>query len=99
MPKFDIAFLRAPNLRQASETRIGKGSTYPMHLSARECEILDLIYTGNTNAQIASALDINLSTLENHQDRIFQKVHVRTCAEAATKYAKMLRELRRNVSL
>ena len=52
-------------------------------LSPREREVLDLIAQGRTNYEIASALFISHSTAKVHVRHIFEKLGVRSRAEAA----------------
>jgi LuxR family maltose regulon positive regulatory protein len=54
-------------------------------LSARECEVLDLVAQGLTNRQIAKALYISESTTKVHLRHIYEKLAVRTRVEAAMK--------------
>lgn len=51
-------------------------------LSAREGEIMELIATGMTNAEIASTCFISEKTVKNHINRIFAKLHAGTRSEA-----------------
>ncbi|MGH9920947.1 MAG: FHA domain-containing protein [Nitrososphaerales archaeon] len=51
------------------------------NLSAREKEILTLVATGSTDAAIASALVISLSTVRSHLDRIREKTGCRRRSE------------------
>ncbi|MEW2291685.1 response regulator transcription factor [Streptomyces sp. NPDC006743] len=55
-------------------------------LSAREAEIMDLIASGMTNQQIATACFISEKTVKNHINRIFAKLHSTSRAEAAAKW-------------
>jgi DNA-binding NarL/FixJ family response regulator len=51
-------------------------------LSPREEEILDLVRQGLTNAEIAQALYVSVSTVKVHIRHIFEKLGVRTRTEA-----------------
>jgi DNA-binding NarL/FixJ family response regulator len=55
-------------------------------LSPREIEILDLIRRGLRNREISSALFIAESTTKVHVRHIFEKLNVRTRAEAVARY-------------
>jgi DNA-binding NarL/FixJ family response regulator len=54
----------------------------PDGLTAREAEVLCLIATGRTNAQIAAALVISPSTVKSHINSIFAKAGVSDRAQA-----------------
>ncbi len=54
----------------------------PDGLTAREAEVLSLIATGRTNAQIAAALVISPSTVKTHINNIFAKTGVTGRAQA-----------------
>jgi DNA-binding NarL/FixJ family response regulator len=58
----------------------------PDGLTAREAEVLSLIATGRTNAQIAGALVVSPSTVKTHINNIFAKTGV-TSRAAAVHYA------------
>jgi DNA-binding CsgD family transcriptional regulator len=52
-------------------------------LTARECEVLDLLRQGLTNAEIGNRLFISTKTAEHHVGRVLTKLGVRSRAEAA----------------
>ncbi len=52
-------------------------------LTARECEVLELVRQGLSNAEIAQRLYISPKTAEHHVGRILGKLGVRSRAEAA----------------
>ena len=54
----------------------------PDGLTAREAEVLALVATGRTNAQIAAALVVSLSTVKTHINNIFAKTGVTDRARA-----------------
>lgn len=54
-----------------------------LSLTPREEEILDLIGAGATPEQIATNLNIAISTVRTHQKRIYAKLGVTTIAQAA----------------
>ena len=58
-------------------------------LTERERQILELIARGDSNKQIARALDISVRTVEVHRSRVFDKMGVRSAVELANR----LREL------
>ncbi|WP_309032964.1 response regulator transcription factor [Streptomyces alfalfae] len=62
------------------------GGRQRFRLSAREAEIMDLIASGMTNQQIATACFISEKTVKNHVNRIFAKLHSTSRAEATAKW-------------
>lgn len=54
----------------------GKGKDFPAGLTPREVEVLALIATGMTNAEIAQHLFISPHTVKNHVTNIYKKVKV-----------------------
>jgi ATP/maltotriose-dependent transcriptional regulator MalT len=56
-------------------------------LSQRELEVYDLLAQGLTNRQIASALYITESTAKIHLRNIYEKLNVRSRAEAVARHA------------
>ena len=53
-------------------------------LSRREWQTLRLIAEGKTSAQIASALNVQRSTVDTYKKRIFEKLDVRSATEATS---------------
>ena len=53
-------------------------------LTAREKEVLGLIAQGQTNKDIAAALDIAENTVKNHLKNILEKLHLENRVQAAT---------------
>ncbi|MBA2281632.1 MAG: helix-turn-helix transcriptional regulator, partial [Acidimicrobiia bacterium] len=51
-------------------------------LTAREEQVLALIARGLSNDEIVAELVVSPATVRNHITRIFQKLHVRTRAQA-----------------
>lgn len=97
VPQIDTAFRRVESLPLAASKGKEHGEDR-LNLSAREQEILDLICRGETNMDIARALDISPFTVKNHLQRIFKKIGVSNRTQAATKYNDALRELRKLLS-
>ena len=56
-------------------------------LSAREQEILKLLSKGMVSKEIADELSISYHTVRVHTKHIYEKLHVRSRAEAVIKYA------------
>src|SRR5690606_32358038 len=56
---------------------------YPDDLSLREVEVLRLVASGRSNAQIASELVISLNTVQHHVSRILSKTGSASRTEAA----------------
>jgi DNA-binding NarL/FixJ family response regulator len=56
-------------------------------LSPREHEVLDLLTRGYLYKEIAESLSISLPTVNTYIRRIYEKLHVRSRAQAAAKYS------------
>ena len=57
-----------------------------VELSPREREVLDGLAEGQAYKQIADKLNVSIHTVRNYIRRIYEKLHVRTSAEAVAKY-------------
>jgi DNA-binding CsgD family transcriptional regulator len=76
-----------PWLRRAQELRVQLAAAPPMGgLTQRELEVIGLVVTGSTNADIAAALVISVPTVQRHLANIYQKIGARGRADA-TAYA------------
>jgi DNA-binding NarL/FixJ family response regulator len=53
----------------------------PDVLTPREAEVLDLLRTGGSNAEIAHALHVSIETVRTHARRIYRKLGVKTRRE------------------
>jgi DNA-binding NarL/FixJ family response regulator len=63
------------------------GSPKPtVHLSTREEEVLILLTKGYANKEIAHQLSISVETVGSHLKHIYEKMHVRSRAEAVARY-------------
>lgn len=58
-----------------------------MELSPREYEVLELLARGYLYKEIADSLHISLPTVNTYIRRIYEKLHVRSRAQAVAKYA------------
>jgi len=56
-------------------------------LSAREQEVLDLLARGYLYKEIAERLNIGVPTVNTYVRRVYEKLHVRSRAQAVAKYA------------
>ena len=54
-------------------------------LSLREVEVVSLVVEGRSNDEIAFRLGISVKTVESHLTRIFERVHVASRTELATR--------------
>jgi DNA-binding NarL/FixJ family response regulator len=54
-------------------------------LSARECEVLEMLAAGHANKAIARRLDISPNTVKTHVARIYQKLAVASRTQAVQK--------------
>ncbi|HZT21833.1 MAG TPA: response regulator transcription factor [Verrucomicrobiae bacterium] len=57
-----------------------------VHLSAREEEVLILLSKGYSNKEIADRLSLSAETVGSHLKHIYEKMHVRSRAEAVARY-------------
>ena len=55
-------------------------------LAPREQQVIDLIVRGYVNKEIADQLQISIPTIKTYLRRIYEKLHVRSRAEAVAKY-------------
>jgi DNA-binding NarL/FixJ family response regulator len=62
------------------------GTDETAELSPREREVLDGLAEGQAYKQIAAKLDVSIHTVRNYIRRIYEKLHVRSSAEAVAKY-------------
>ena len=53
----------------------------PELLTAREADVLELLQSGRSNAEIANSLHVSIETVRTHTRRIFRKLGVRTRRE------------------
>jgi DNA-binding NarL/FixJ family response regulator len=56
-----------------------------MGLSARECEVLEMLAAGHANKVIARRLDISPNTVKTHVARIYEKLAVASRTQAVQK--------------
>jgi DNA-binding CsgD family transcriptional regulator len=69
-----------------SEQPLSTTPDYPARLTPREIEVLGLVATGMTNAQVAKELFLSPRTVETHLTSIYHKLGVSSRA-AATRFA------------
>ena len=69
--------------RNSSETSGGE----VVELSPREREVLELLARGHLYKEIADMLKISVQTVNTYIRRIYEKLHVRSRAQAVAKYA------------
>ena len=63
------------------------GSPADGELSPREQEVLDLLARGYLYKEIADRLNVTFPTVNTYVRRIYEKLHVRSRAQAVAKYA------------
>ncbi|HEY5721470.1 MAG TPA: LuxR C-terminal-related transcriptional regulator [Allosphingosinicella sp.] len=59
-------------------------------LTARECEILELLASGQSNKELARTLEVSPNTIKTHVARVYEKLEV-SKRIAAVEKARMLR--------
>jgi DNA-binding NarL/FixJ family response regulator len=70
----------------ASFRRPPKSETQAVHLSTREEQVLILLSRGYANKEIAEELGLSVETVGSHLKHIYEKLHVRSRAEAVARY-------------
>lgn len=66
---------------------INKQTMNPLDkLSKRELEITELLVEGNGNLEIANKLDIQMTTVSTHKNKIFNKLNVKNIVELISLY-------------
>ena len=70
-----------------NETQTTDGET--VELSGREREVLELLARGYLYKEIADMLKISVQTVNTYIRRIYEKLHVRSRAQAVAKYANL----------
>ncbi|MCH7621130.1 MAG: AAA family ATPase [Chloroflexi bacterium] len=73
---------RVNALQVRAETQRAGGPVYPNGLTPREVEVLRLVASGKTSAEIAADLVLSRRTVERHISNIYSKTEVRSRAEA-----------------
>jgi DNA-binding CsgD family transcriptional regulator/tetratricopeptide (TPR) repeat protein len=74
--------LRALGQRGVPAERRTATPTYPLGLTQREWEVLQLLTAGLRNAEIAARLVVSPRTVDHHVSALLAKLHVRTRSEA-----------------
>jgi DNA-binding NarL/FixJ family response regulator len=57
-----------------------------VHLTTREEEVLVMLSKGYSNKEIADRIDLSVDTVRSHLKHIYEKMHVRSRAEAVGRY-------------
>ena len=63
-----------------------RGHDESLSLTAREEEILLLLTRGYSNKEIADRINLSTETVRSHLKHIYEKMHVRSRAEAVARY-------------
>jgi DNA-binding NarL/FixJ family response regulator len=78
-----VPTVRAAHAGQVAIPRAIRREVFPPMLSARESTVLALVTQGRTNAEIASSLHLEESTVKSHLGSLFAKLGVRSREDAA----------------
>jgi DNA-binding NarL/FixJ family response regulator len=73
-------------LEQESASQTAASEAYPAGLSAREAEVLRLVATGLTNAEVAKELFLSTRTVDWHLGSVYRKLGLHSRTEA-TRFA------------
>lgn len=77
---------------QPSDDRAGRSMRLVHTLTRRELEVLQLMSTGATNADIAAHLVVAEGTIKTHVKRILRKLNVGNRGQAVAHYTNMMRD-------
>lgn len=84
------SYLPQSTLQNLIQISTNKTSLNPLEqLSKREREITELLILGDGNIEIANKLDINLTTVSTHKNKIFSKLKVKNIIELSQLSHKM----------
>jgi DNA-binding NarL/FixJ family response regulator len=79
--------MSAPIARKVVQSlQVHRPADDTVELSPREREVLDGLAEGQAYKQIADKLSVSIHTVRNYIRRIYEKLHVRSSAEAVAKY-------------
>jgi len=84
----DPAAARAVRERLQSMSHVERPATEVGALSAQELRVLALVAQGNTNKEIAAALDLSDKTVKNYLSHIFQKLRIGRRSQAAAIFSR-----------
>ena len=73
---------RAVALKEKAESAPGKAAQYPCGLTEREVEVLRLVASGRSSAEIAVELVLRIRTVERHISNIYGKIGAHGRADA-----------------
>ena len=73
---------RVVALQERAASQPAKAPAYPDGLTQREVEVLRLVASGKTSAEIAADLVLSRRTVERHISNIYSKTQARSRAEA-----------------
>jgi len=73
---------RVVALQERTESQPAKAPAYPNGLTRREVEVLRLVASGKSSAEIAAELVLSRRTVERHISNIYNKTYTRSRAEA-----------------
>ena len=77
----EIARLVVESFRQRAKAR-----DEFVRLTTREEEVLVMLSKGYSNKEIADKIDLSVDTVRSHLKHIYEKMHVRSRAEAVARY-------------
>lgn len=73
-----------PRSREAGFER-NEAAIRSLGLTARECEILEMLASGKSNKELARSLDVSPNTIKTHVARIYEKLDVQRRIQAIEK--------------
>ena len=85
-PKKEVVVVeKTVYVKQGGEFVRNESAVTALNLSPRETEVLELMATGLSNAEIAGKLFVSLNTIKTHSSKVYEKLEVKRRTQAIEK--------------
>lgn len=98
LPQIEIAYRLVTPYSITENESESRARSARLNLSSRELEILEHLCRGNSNLDIARALEISPLTVKNHVQRIYRKIGVSNRTQAAATYDAVFQDFKRTIA-